>query len=286
MSEPICIYGGTGFVGSVFAKMFPNTIVQGRDELIPQTRNLINFVSTTDNYNVFDAPTLDIAVNEVFMIEVLEEARKKYGDLFTFNMISSWFVYGDTEQPSKETSPCNPKGFYSITKRAAEQLLISYCETHGIHWRILRLANVLGIEDKKVSAKKNAIQFLIRRIINDEPIGLYNGGNFIRDYIDVRDACFAINGVITKGKVNEIYNISNGVPLKFIDLINMAIDIMEKQEPYMQSVPPSEFHKIVQVENMVLDNTKLKELGYRPRYSIKDTISRIVYHYKNEHKQG
>lgn len=283
-TKPICIYGGTGFIGSVFAKMFPNIVVQDHDDLVPQTNNIINFISTTDNYNIFDAPLLDIATNETLLVMILEAAKKKYGNNFTFNQISSWFVYGDCVLPAKEDSDCRPKGFYSITKRTAEELLISYCTTYGIPYRILRMANVLGIEDNKVSAKKNALQFLIHRIINNEPIGLYNGGNFVRDYIDVRDACFAINLILEKGKVNEIYNVSNGEALLFKVLIEMATEIAGKK-PYTQEIPPSEFHKVVQVENMVLDNTKLRELGYRPRYSVKDTISRIVYHY-NEHRQS
>ena len=61
------------------------------------------------------------------------------------------FVYGQTQMPATEESICNPTGFYSITKRAAEQLIISYCETYGIKYRILRLCNVYGIGDTKFS---------------------------------------------------------------------------------------------------------------------------------------
>lgn len=274
------VFGGGGFIGSVFIKMFPNTVMMSHDSLTPETSNIINFISTTDNYNVFSDPLLDIQTNEILLIHLLEEARRKYGSMFTFNMISSWFVYGDVPLPAKEDAYCNPKGFYSITKRAAEQLLISYCETYGIQYRILRLANVLGIEDKKVSAKKNALQYLINKIVHDEEIELYNDGMFHRDYIDVRDACFAIRKVATEGEINEIYNIGNGIHPLFRDLIMAAYKIAGK-EPKIKSINPSAFHGVVQVKDMWLDNTKLKGIGYRPHFSMQDTLSRLVYHYND-----
>lgn len=274
----ICVYGGTGFVGGVYRKMFPETVLQEHDDLVPQTPDILYFISTTDNYNVFSNPLLDISTNEVLLIKVLEAARAKYGNLFTFNFISSWFVYGETSLPAKEDSFCNPKGFYSISKRAAEQYLISYCETYGIHYRILRLANVIGVEDDGVSPKKNALQYLIRELCNGKPIKLYNGGDFVRDYINVRDACLGIYTAVTKGIVDNIYNISNGVSIRFRDLIDMAVKEYGGSVDISDMVP-SDFHKVVQVRDMTLDNTKLKELGYRPRYSMEVTIRQIVNHY-------
>jgi nucleoside-diphosphate-sugar epimerase len=276
--DKISVYGATGFIGSVFCRSLPKYVLPiVRDAVIPQTQEILNFVSTTDNYNVTIDPYVDAETNIFHMIDILEAARAKYGNMFTFNMISSWFVYGDTDLPATEASSCDPKGFYSITKRCAEQLLISYCETYDIQWRILRLANVLGVEDKHVSAKKNALQYLIGKILKDEPVELYHGGEFIRDYIDVRDACVAIALVIMKGSVNEIYNISNGVPLVFKDLINKAYKLAGKEATFT-SREPSQFHNVVQVKNMYLDNRKIAGLGYKQRFTIEDTLRHIVKH--------
>lgn len=279
-----CVYGGMGFIGGVYRKMFPESLLQEHDEIEPQSNEILYFISTTDNYNVFTNPLLDILTNEVLLIKVLEAARKKYGNLFTFSFISSWFVYGAVDLPAKEDACCNPKGFYSISKRAAEQYLISYCETYGIHYRILRLANVIGVEDDRVSAKKNALQYLIKRIADGESIQLYNGGNFTRDYINVRDACLGIYIAMTKGIVDTIYNISNGLPLKFRDLIDIAVK-EAGGTPEISDMPPSDFHTVVQVKDMVLDNTKLKELGYRPRYSMEATIRQIVNYYNGNRQR-
>ena len=139
---------GKGFVGGRYAELTPKVIVNERNDYEVKSNEVLYFISTIDNYNVHTNPYLDIETNLTTLIKTLESCK---GKDVTFNFISSWFVYGDVPLPAKETAHCDPKGFYSITKRAAEQLLISYCETFGMNYRILRLPNVLGETDTKVS---------------------------------------------------------------------------------------------------------------------------------------
>ena len=135
------VYGATGFIGSRYCQMFPNEIFpQQRHQRVPLLNEIIYFISTVDNYNVFNDITLDVDTNLRVLCEVLEHCKER--DI-TFNFISSWFVYGETNLPAKEDYYCNPTGFYSITKKAAEDLLISFCKTFGTKYRILRLCNVM-----------------------------------------------------------------------------------------------------------------------------------------------
>jgi nucleoside-diphosphate-sugar epimerase len=184
----ISIYGSTGFIGSEYHRLYGGHRIP-RDKYLPKTDNLLYFISTVDNYNIFNNYTKDIDTNLTVLMEVLNMSRQMYPN-FTFNFISSWFVYGKTDDlPASEESICNPTGFYSITKRAAEQMLICYCKTFGVNYRILRLGNVYGTGDGKVSKKKNALQFLINQIKNNDPINLYNKGQNIRDFSHVTDIC-------------------------------------------------------------------------------------------------
>jgi len=267
----INVFGGRGFVGSHFCAIRSDVIINERDDYDTKTKNIVYFISTVDNYNVLTDPQLDIHTNLNVLMKVLTSCKE--GD--TFNFISSWFVYGDTELPAKEDSYCDPKGFYSITKRTAEQLLISYCKTFKINYRILRLANVVGKGDTKASKQKNALQFLIEKIKNDEHIKLYDGGFFVRDYIHVRDAVKAINLVLDKGELNQIYNIGNGEPIVFKDLIDYTVKITESKSK-IGTIEPTEFHKIIQVASMYMDNTKLKALGYQPKYDKYKIIESLI----------
>ena len=232
--------------------------------------DILYLISTIDNYNVFVNPHLDINTNLTTLVKVLENWKNNYPH-GTFNFISSWFVYGDTSLPASEESECHPKGFYSITKRAAEQLLISYCETFNLKYRIIRLANVLGKTDTKVSAKKNALQFLINRMKIHEPIDLYEGGMFYRDYIHVDDVCQAIDLIIRTGQINTIYNVGLGEPILFKDIIDYAHQSLGSTS-LVNIIEQKDFHKTVQVKSMWLKNDKLKALGFKPKYNTYEKI--------------
>jgi nucleoside-diphosphate-sugar epimerase len=272
MEKVIDVFGGSGFVGGRFCELADNVIKKEKYNFISTSNEVLYFISTVDNYNVHTNPYLDIDTNLTTLIRVLESCK---GRDVTFNFISSWFVYGDVEMPAKETAICDPKGFYSITKRAAEQLLISYCETFNIKYRILRLANVLGHADTKVSKKKNALQYMINKVLNNEDVDLYDGGDMYRDYINVDDVVSAIKLIMDKGELNEIYNVGNGQKIS----IRQSLEYVKgktNSKSNFNSIEPAEFHKIVQVKNMVLDTTKIRRLGYFPKFTMEETLDSLI----------
>jgi nucleoside-diphosphate-sugar epimerase len=273
MERLINVFGGRGFVGSKFAES-RNVIVNERDDYVvnENATDVVYFISTIHNYHVHDNPYLDIDTNLTTLIKVLESCK---GKDIVFNFISSWFVYGNVPLPAKEDSYCDPKGFYSITKRAAEQLLISYCETFNIKYRILRLANVIGPSDNKVSAKKNALQFMINEIVEGRDVNLYDGGLVYRDYIHVNDVVDAINIVIDKGEINEIYNIGNGSKVYIKDVMEM-VKLWTNSPANLKSIETAEFHKKVQTKDMVLDVSKLKSLGYQQKYTLTAALDCLI----------
>ena len=263
---------GHGFIGSRYATLYPCT-VNDRNDLAIKSQHILYMISTVDNYNVFTDPYIDIETNLTTLIKVLENCRHTQG--VVFNFVSSWYVYGKTNPPFTEHSYCNPTGFYSITKRAAEQLLMSYCETFGLKYRILRLANVVGTGDTKVSTKKNALTYLIREIKQGRDIDLYDGGNFTRDYIHVDDVCKAINLVIEKGDINSIYNIGNNQPWVFKEVIQKVIEQVGSSSK-INTVDQADFHKVVQVKDSIINSDKLFSLGYRPSWTLQHTLDDLI----------
>jgi nucleoside-diphosphate-sugar epimerase len=290
------ILGGYGFVGQEYCN-----VAQQHHMVIRNLKNnyevvsphCVYFISTVDNYNVHKDVLLDVNTNIVILLQTLDRYRRvceKSNEPGCFNFISSWFVYGqdsgfdgghppiigETSRGIPETDPCEPKGFYSITKRTAEQLLISYCETFNLNYRILRLANVLGKEDKKVSAKKNALQYLLGELKENKPIDLYDSGYFYRDYIDVRDCARAIDLVVNEGKLDSIYNIGNGKPIVFREVIRYAKHKLNSTSE-LRTIEQKQFHKKVQSSrSFFMDNSKLQSLGYSPKYTLYETIDDII----------
>ena len=280
----ISIFGSTGFIGSRFSELYSKEVIRvPKHQYTPPTKNILYLISTVDNYHIHTNLHIDIETNLTVLMKVLENIKTTYTpeEAPVINFVSSWFVYGQNEKiPFKEDSYCNPTGFYSITKRCAEQMLICFCETFGYSYRIFRLANVIGEGDEKISKKKNALQYMIKEIVEGNDVDLYYGGDVLRDYIHVDDVCRGIKLAIDKGGVNEIYNIGSGVPSKFLDLVNTTIEIATSDSK-INNIPATKFHNIVQVRNSYLDVTKLSKLGFKVEYDATAAIERLVQYYKN-----
>jgi dTDP-glucose 4,6-dehydratase len=108
-----------------------------------------------------------------------------------------------------------------------------------------------------------------------QPINLYDGGEFIRDYIHVDDLCSAVNTVLTRANTNEIFNIGNGLGTRFKDIIDYAVQLGSTS--YINNIEQADFHKIVQVKSMYMDTTKLRMLGYAPKYSIYNIVEELYF---------
>ena len=268
----LSIFGSSGFIGSNFLKIYPKHMPIKRESLEPKTNDILYFISTVDNYNIFDDITKDVKVNLELLCKVLENCKSKK---ITFNFISSWFVYGiNCKQPINESHRCNPTGFYSITKKCAEDLLISFCKTFEVNYRIIRVCNVLGNGDKRASAKKNALTWMINSLKENKPINLYDGGEVYRDYLHVKDVCNAINLICIKGNKNEIYNVGSGSPTKLKYMIDLACDYTNSKSKINYIEPPI-FHKNVQSKDFWMENKKIKDLGFKQTISIEETIREL-----------
>jgi len=270
----ISVFGGSGFVGQAFCnKKESDVIIIDRNSFTPLSEKVLYLISTVDNYNVLTDSKIDINTNLIHLMNVLDECKKIKNIEFTF--ISSWFVYGDTTLPAKEDSICNPRGFYSITKYAAELLIHSYCKTFGINYKIIRLGNVVGNSDSKISKKKNALQYLINEMKENRPINLYNNGNFYRDYIHIDDVVSGIEFLMDKGENGETYNLSSGKPVLFRNIIDYAYKALDSSSE-IGNMEPTDFHKIVQVESMYLDTSKIKNMGFQTKNNMNDIVDKLL----------
>lgn len=271
----VSVFGSSGFVGSNFQTYSVHEVESlDRDDPKPTNSEILYLVGTTDNYNVLSDPKLDIEINLLLLIDNLEKLRHRFGK-FTFNFVSSWFVYGDSQVPPfHEDGPCKPKGFYSISKYAAEMYIQSYCETFDINYRIIRLGNVFGSNDRGVSKKKNALQYLVSQIKSNQRIELYDGGEFYRDYIDVRDVVTAIDIIIESNFLNDIINVGTGIPIRFNNIIQEAKKIFNSSSE-IASIPVPTFHKVVQVKDAWLDTKKLNSLGFKIQHPLMTEIAHL-----------
>jgi nucleoside-diphosphate-sugar epimerase len=277
----LTILGGHGFVGSAYTRAYYHhaigNIARINDRLDYEvySEDVLHLVSTVHNYSVFDNPHLDIDTNLSVLVKVLENWKRYQEQKSTkgvFNLASSWSVYGNQPSPVSEDASCDPKGFYIITKRCAEQLLISYCETFGLSYRILRFANVVGPGDAKVSPKKNVLQYNINLLAQNKDVELFGDGKFYRDFIHVDDLACAIETVLCKGKVDSIYNLGNGQTWYYNSILQFAKNYLQSSGKIVYK-EPTEFQKKTPVGSFYFDVGKLRGLGFVPEY----TNSKLYY---------
>jgi dTDP-glucose 4,6-dehydratase len=137
------------------------------------------------------------------------------------------------------------------------------------------MTNIIGESDGGVSAKKNAIQYMIGLLKKNEPVKLYDDGCNIRDFMYVDDSCRAIDVCIRNAPVNEIINISNSEPVSIGDIIRYSKEKLDSQSELI-SIETPDFHRVVQVKDVCLNNEKLRSYGYEPSIHTVDGIDRIL----------
>ena len=259
----LSVFGATGYVGSNYCRMYPDNIPIPRGQRHPESSDILYFISTTTNQNVFKDLQIDIDTNLKILTEVLSHCKRTDT---VFNFVSSGFVYDNDIIDAKEDDPCNPTGFYSITKRCAESLVISYCKTFGINYRIFRIGNVFGI-DPTVTQGKNVLGYLIRCLKKNDPIHMYGGGDYQKDYMHIDDVCRAMDELMVNGDKNEIYNIGTGVSRSSREIIEYCKEKVGSTSEIID-VPFPDDQDYLQIKNFTMNVDKLNAIGFVPKLDI------------------
>ena len=172
---------------------------------------------------------------------------------------------------------CYPEG-----KRAAESLCQAYIKEKNIDIVIARACHVygptMGDDDSKVIA-----QFL-RNTVNKENIVLKSKGDQLYSYCYVADICYALLVMLLEGKNGEAYNISdNDDYLSLLEIAHILSEYTYKEVIFdtPSSVESAGYSKATKA---LLDSSKLRELGWKPMFALKDGIIRTVEILSNVHK--
>ena len=188
--------------------------------------------------------------------------------------ISNNKVYGqlssESEESWLETSQLNPRSVYAITKVTSELLV----KNSNIKYNIIRSSNNYG---PRQSINK-LIPKIIKCILDERPIPIYDQGLQVRDWVHVYDNCSAIFTVLQNGKDNEIYNVSSNQEFSNIEMAMHVCNIMGKGHNLISYVPNlnnySDFRRATNA-------TKLKSLGWKPNIKFKEGITETIYWYLN-----
>ncbi len=308
----VLITGGAGFIGSNFTRYmlqkYPNYKVVVYDKLT-YAGNLDNLKDVAQDYphrytfiqgDICDAKLVeetikthrvDFIVNfaaeshvdrslfepgsfiqtDVFGTYVLLETLKRFG-VSRMVQVSTDEVYGSIEKGSfKESDPLNPSSPYSASKAAGDLMCIAYYKTWGVPVMITRGSNTFG----PYQYPEKIIPLFITNAIDDQPLPLYGDGLNVRDWLYVLDHCEAIDLVLHEGKPGEIYNIGAGNELTNLELTRRILKHLNKPESLIRFVEDRPGHD----RRYSLDCTKIRSLGWSPRYDFDQALAETVRWY-------
>ena len=180
--------------------------------------------------------------------------------------------FSETEYGSINT--LNPRSCYSESKRCAETMCVCYGKEREIDISIVRPGYIYGAQITEDNSRADA-QFL-RNILKHENIVMKSAGEQRRSYCYVMDAVCAILFVLLRGGRNEAYNIANMDSAATI--IEFAEALSEAWNVKVIFDLPSDIEKSGYsiIKNSLLNDEKVKQLGWRPNYNLEEGACQAV----------
>ena len=233
---------------------------------------IVNFAAESHVDRSLQDPGVFLRTN-VLGVGVLLDGTAQFG-VSRFHQVSTDEVYGDLpldrpELKFDEGSPLRPSSPYSASKAAADLLALSYFRSFGTPVTITRSSNNYGPRQYP----EKLIPRMIRRARAGRPLPVYGDGRNVRDWIHVLDHCAAVDLVIRKGRVGEVYNVGGGNERSNLDLIRLLLSLMGKDEALISFIADRKGHD----RRYAVSSDKLTgELGWRPAVDfdagIRDTL--------------
>lgn len=234
---------------------------------------VVNFAAETHVDRSISNPYAFIESNIIGVYTLLESIRR-YNPEVNFVHISTDEVYGDIIEGSfKEDDRLMPSSPYSASKAAGDMLVLGYGRTYNLDVKITRCTNNYG----PYQFPEKLIPKTIIRAMKDLSIPIYGRGDNIRDWLYVLDHCTGIDVVINKGESREIYNISSNCEKRNIDVVKLILELLDKPLDLIEYVEDRPGHDV----RYSLDSSKIRELGWKPRYSFEEGIRSTVKWYLN-----
>lgn len=277
---------------------------------------VINFAAESHVDRSIENPQLFLHVNILGTQNLLDVAKKawttgtdengypKWREGVKFLQVSTDEVYGSLDESGyfTETTPLDPRSPYSASKTGGDLIVKAYSETYKMPINITRCSNNYG----PYHFPEKLIPLIIRNILAGKSLPVYGDGSNVRDWLYVEDHCKAIDLVLHKGRLGEVYNIGGHNEKKNIDIVKLVIstihDIMDKEPQYRETLKKKEKDldgtiNIDWINNdlitfvrdrqghdqrYAIDPTKIsKELGWLPQTMFDEGIVKTIYWYLN-----
>lgn len=253
--------------GDISDKDLVTQIVSGVDMIV-------NFAAETHVDRSITGPEIFIETNVKGTMTLLQAAKEF--NIERYLQVSTDEVYGTLGDTGyfTETTPLAPNSPYSASKAGADMLVRAYYETYKVPTLITRCSNNYG----PYQYPEKLIPFFISRLLRGEKVPVYGDGLNVRDWLYVYDHCAAIDAVLHKGRVGEVYNIGGHNEKTNLEITHLILDAMNKDESSIEYVQDRLGHD----RRYAISNDKItSELGWKPSVTFEEGILLTIDWYLN-----
>lgn len=247
---------------------------------------VVHFAAESHVDRSIEGPAAFVRTNVLGTQTILEACRRTWLDdglaksgRCRFHHVSTDEVYGSlgpNDPAFTEETRYAPNSPYSASKAGSDFLVRAYGHTYGLPVTMTNCSNNYGPRQHG----EKFIPTVIRSCVEENPIPVYGDGSNVRDWLFVDDHCEAIDTVIRRGRVNEIYNIGGDCELSNIDLVRRICAAMDEIRP--QGKPHARLISFVKDRpghdwRYAIDSGKIaSELGWRPKTKFGDGLERTL----------
>ena len=247
---------------------------------------VVNFAAESHVDRSIENPQLFLTTNILGTQNLLDAARRAWvagkdtqgyplwRKGVRFHQVSTDEVYGSlgAEGYFTEETPLCPHSPYSASKTSADLIVMAYRDTYKMPVTISRCSNNYG----PYHFPEKLIPLMIANALNDKPLPVYGKGENVRDWLYVEDHCRAIDLIIHKGRVGEVYNVGGHNEMKNIDIVKLICKELGKPESLITHVADRKGHDM----RYAIDPTKIhNELGWLPETKFADGIKKTIKWY-------
>ncbi len=243
-------------------------------ELVKEVDCVVNFAAESHVDRSITGPEIFIETNVKGTLNLLQNAKN--ANIQRFLQVSTDEVYGTLGKTGYfyETTPLAPNSPYSASKASADMLVRAYYETYKMPVLNTRCSNNYG----PYQYPEKLIPFFISRLLKGQKVPVYGDGMNVRDWLYVYDHCSAIDTVLHKGKVGEVYNIGGHNEKTNMEITKIILNEMGKDENSIEFVQDRLGHD----RRYAISNDKItSELGWTPSLTFEEGIKITIDWYLN-----
>lgn len=234
---------------------------------------VVNYAAETLVDRSIAGPKIFVESNIVGTQNLLEAARE-FDNVKKFVQISTDEVYGEIlDGRASENSVCRPRNPYAATKAGADHLVTSYVNTYNVPAIITRSCNFYGPNQYP----EKVIPIFITNLLEGKRIFIHGDGAQEREWVFTEDHCRAVDAVLHKGEIGEIYNISSGESKTVLEIAKDICSCMECDQgkiEFTRDRPGND-------RRYSIDCKKLRALGWDPIHKFCDGLAHTIEWYRN-----